>query len=191
MASEAPRYPRAFGAGAGLLAVGLILGLIGGVAWGFVRPTYTVSFQDGAAVVDPAASAPSADFAAIGWLAIITAALGVILAAVALLQTRKGEVAGGFSELVWLILVAGATSLTTFAVGEMTVRALYPVPSHSETPTTEPFALAPSVEPHVALLVAPLVAAAMFWMANFFELTRLTREQARVEARSEAPALGA
>ena len=44
VARTTPRYPRAFGAGAGLLAAGLLLGLVGGVVWGFLRPTYTVAF---------------------------------------------------------------------------------------------------------------------------------------------------
>ena len=113
------------------------------------------------------------------WLAIIAAVIGAVLGVIALVQTAKREVAGGFGELMWLTAVAGASAFTAFAAGELTVRALYPVPSHSESANSAPFTLAPSVDPHVAWLVAPLVAAATFWLASFLELSRLARAEAR------------
>lgn len=168
-----PRIATGVGAAAGLLAVGLILGLVGGVAWALLRPTYTVSFEDGAAVIQDAAAAGSVEFAAVGWLSIITGAIGIGLACIARRQVRNQETGGGIGTMLWLIVAAAASSFTVFAAGEMTVRALHPVPSHGEAAdqaaaaaASAAFDIAPSVDPHVAWLVGPFAAAFTFWLAS-------------------------
>lgn len=161
------RFPRALGAGAGLLAAGLCLALVGGTVWALLRPTYTVQLRDGVAVVDQAASSANVEFAAVGWLAVITGVLGVVLAGLALRQERKGETAGGVWELLWLILVAAATSFTVYACGEVVVGTLHPVADHAAGADSEPFTVAPRVTPGVTLLVGPFVAAVLYWFCGF------------------------
>lgn len=159
-----PRIPREIGEGAGLLAAGLVMALAGGVVWALVRPTYTVRLQDGAAVVDQAASGNNVEFAALGWFAVITAVIGAVLAAIALRQERVGSSRGGLAQLWWLVLAAAASALTAYACGDIVVHMLHPIPGHGATGESEPFSLAPTVAPGVVLLVAPFVASALYWV---------------------------
>lgn len=160
-----PRFPRELGAGAGLLAAGLCLALLGGAVWALLRPTYTVQLRDGVAVVDQTASGANVEFAAVGWLAVITGVLGAVLAGLALRQDRRGETAGDIWALLWLILVAAATSFTVYAFGEVVVGALHPVADHAAAADSEPFAVAPRVSPGATLLVGPFVAGALYWFS--------------------------
>lgn len=147
------------------MAIGLLLGLVGGVCWALIRPTYAVRFEDGKAIVDQASGASGVEFAAFGWLTVISAVVGVVLALVALRQAQKGETSGGLAQLLWLIVVAGAAALTVYAMGEVVAHALHPIPSHDHGGESAPFTVAPSVAPSVAPLVAPFFAALVFWVS--------------------------
>lgn len=147
------------------MAIGLLLGLVGGVCWALIRPTYTVRFEDGKAIVDQASGASGVEFAAFGWLTVISAVVGVALALVALRQAQKGETSGGLAQLLWLIVAAGAAALTVYAMGEVVAHALHPIPSHHDGGEGAPFTVAPSIAPSVAPLVAPFVAALVFWVS--------------------------
>lgn len=164
-----PRIPREIGEGAGLLAAALLMGLAGGVVWALVRPAYTVRLQDGAAVVDQAASGGNVEFAALGWFAVITAVIGVLLAAIALRQERVGSTRGGLAQLWWLLLAAAAAALTAYACGDIVARMLHPIPGHEEhgaAGESGPFTVAPSVAPGVVLLVAPFTASSLYWVSR-------------------------
>lgn len=167
-----PRIPREVGEGAGLLAAGLLMALGGGIAWALVRPTYTVRLQEGAAVVDQAASGNNVEFAALGWFAVITAAIGAVLTAIALRQERVGSTRGGLAQLWWLLLAAAASAMTAYACGDIAVRMLHPIPGHGTRADTGPFTLAPAVAPGVVLLVAPFVASSLYWVSRVMRVGR-------------------
>lgn len=156
------RSPKAIGVGAGLLAFGLVLGLLAGVLWGFLHPTYVIEITDGTAVIDAEASDESAEFTAIGWLTILSAVVGAALALVAWFKTGGG----GIGTLIWVMAVAAAAAFTIVATGQVVAQALHDVPPDHATSGT--FTVAPAVNPHVAWLVAPFVSALLYWMLNFF-----------------------
>lgn len=159
------RSSKAIGAGAGLLAYGLVLGLLAGVLWGFIHPTYVIEITDGTAVIDAEASDESAEFTAIGWLTVLCAVVGAALALAAWFKTSLG----GIGTLVWLIIVAAAAAFTIVATGQVVAHALHDLPPDHETAGR--FTVAPAVNPHVVWLVAPFVSALLYWMLNFFALS--------------------
>lgn len=166
------RSPRAIGAGAGLLAFGILLGLIAGVVWGFIRPTYVVEISDGNADIDFSASDANVEFAAVGWLALLCAVIGVILALAAWRQSHKGQLGGGILTLLWLVAVASVSAFTVIATGQLTAQQLYGLPpEHADQQLTGTFTVAPMVQLSVVWLVAPFFAALLFWMASVLSLS--------------------
>ena len=166
------RSPKAIGVGAGLLAFGLVVGLVAGVIWGFIHPTYVIEISDGTAVIDTEASDESAEFTAIGWLTVLSAVVGAVLALAAWFQTERSRRAGGtggIGTLIWLIVVAAASAFTIVATGQVVAQALHDLPpDHAASGT---FTVAPAVNPHVAWLVAPFVSALLYWMLTFLALS--------------------
>ncbi|WP_141737371.1 hypothetical protein [Corynebacterium sp. HMSC29G08] len=142
------RIDPAVGSVAGLLLAGLGIGVVGGLAWGMLRPTLVI---DAAGAVDEMASDPNAIFATVGWLSVTAAVIGVVLATVAWYQRRR------VGYLLWLIAVAVAATFTVIAVGD-TVALM----QHRGDPTR----IAPPLATPAVWVVAPFVAATIYWLRN-------------------------
>lgn len=167
----APRISQRVGISAGLLVVGLLLGLIGGVAWGLLRPTYVGHVEQNTIVIDNAASDPSAQFAALGWFTALTACIGAVLAGFAWVRSRRGDTSGSGGSvglMLWVTVVALASAYAVAAAGDVVVYLLYPSSPADVPPAGASFELAPPVSPQVAWLVAPFSAALVYWVLNFF-----------------------
>lgn len=151
------RLPHAIGAGAGLLAAALLLGIVGGAVWGFARPALVVSMVEGVPIVDQDASSPNAAFAGVGWFCLVAAVIGAVLAAVAWAQARLGKTLSGPLYLMWLVVCGLAATFAALATGDVAASLLHRSdPSRVTPPVTEP----------VVWLVAPFIAAFAFWMRN-------------------------
>lgn len=151
------RFHKGIGAGAGLLAAALLLGIAGGAAWGALRPTFVVEVIDGVPIVDQDASSPNAAFAGVGWFTLLAALLGVVLAVIAWGQTRAGRARGGPLYLLWLAICAAAATFAALVTGETIAGMLH---------RADPSRVAPPVTESVVWLVAPFIAAFAFWMCS-------------------------
>lgn len=148
------RFHGEIGAGAGLLAAALLAGIAGGAAWGWLRPTYVVQVVDGVPIVDQDASSPNVAFAGVGWFTCVAALIGVALAAIAWGQTRAGRARGGPLYLLWLALCAAAATFAALVTGQTIAGVLH---------QSDPSRVAPPVTEPVVWLVAPFIAALVFW----------------------------
>ena len=151
------RLPRAIGAGAGLLAAALLLGIAGGAVWGFARPAFVIEVVDGVAIVDQDASSPNAAFAGVGWFCLAAAVIGAVLAAVAWAQARRGKARGGPLYLLWLAVCGVAATFAALATGDVAAGLLH---------RSDPSRVAPPVTEPVVWLVAPFIAAFTFWIRS-------------------------
>lgn len=157
--------------GAGLLALGCVLGIVGGGAWAWLRPAY-VGEVDGATVrVDQGASPLNVEFAGFGSFALLTALAGVILASVAWGAARRGKVRGAVWWLLWTGLVAAIAALALYVFGDWFVSLLHPVPELEALSDGESLTMVPPVQPGVAWVSAPFTAVLVYWAANFLAYT--------------------
>lgn len=146
--SSMPRISPAIGSAAGLLLAGLGFGIVGGVAWGLLRPALVI---DASGVVDQVASDPNAFFGTVGWLSVITAVIGVLLSTLAWHQHKR------VGYLVWLIVVAVAATFAVIAVGDV-----MSMMQHRSDATR----IAPPLTTPAVWVVAPAVAAIIYWLRN-------------------------
>ena len=156
------------GAGAGLVALALAFGVLGGVWWGASRPAYLAEVADGGVRIDSAASPVNTEFAAFGWFAVITGLIGTLLAAAAWRVTRRRGI-GGAGWLWWLIVCAAAAALTVFVFGNWSALMFHQVPSHEELELLSDgsrFHLIPPINPGAGWLAGPFTAALGYWCAN-------------------------
>lgn len=160
----------AFGAGAGLVALALAFGVLGGLAWGALRPAYLAEVADGGVQIDTAASPLNTEFAAFGWFVLLTGFLGVLLALVAWRVTRRRGV-GGVGWLWWIIACAAAGAFTVYVFGDWFALWLHHVPSHEELEMLSDgsrFDLIPPIRPGAGWLAGPFTAALSYWTLNAF-----------------------
>lgn len=151
------RFPQGIGAGAGLLAAALLTGIAGGAVWGAARPSLIINVVDGVPIVDEDASAVNAMFAGLGWFVIAATILGVVIAGIAWAQTRLGRSRGGPMYLLWVVVCALASTFAALVAGDAVSMLL-----HQEDPSR----VAPPVTEAVVWLVAPCVAALLFWIRS-------------------------
>lgn len=157
------------GTGAGLVVCALVMGIIGGLGWGWLRPAYVGTIAHGGLAVDQAASPANVEFAALGWFSIITSLIGAVLAAVAVRQSARGRSSGGVGALVWLVLCVIASVCTVDVIGNALVGALQPN-DLKNLADGETLAVVPPVRLGVAWLVGPFVAALSYWTANLLAI---------------------
>lgn len=173
------------GACAGLLACALAAGILGGVAWGALRPAYVVETIDDGVAVDPLASPPNVEFAALGWFALLTTLAGVCVALIAWRQANSGAVRGGAAWLWWVIACAACAAGALYVFGDWAALIFNDVPNHgagADGSGFEPgqtFSLAPPVRPGVAWTAGPFAAALLYWAASLMSYLQLG---AQVEA---------
>ncbi|AWB84319.1 hypothetical protein [Corynebacterium liangguodongii] len=163
LSTTKPRPPRrasAAGAGAGLLVYALVAGCIVGAAWGLLRPAYVGTYHDGGFLLDTEASPPGVEFASYGWFVLLSAALGLSIAALAYVRRLTGV-----GALMWCMVCAGAAAYATSTFGAATASLRHgSAGARGSGPTEgEVLSLVPSLDPGVAWLVGPFVAGLMFY----------------------------
>ncbi|MCT2337893.1 hypothetical protein [Corynebacterium sp. p3-SID1056] len=155
------------GAGAGLVACALGLGIIGGLGWGWLRPAYVGTVAHGGVAVDQVSSPVNVEFAALGWFSLLTAVIGTVLAAIAVWQAARGRARGGVGAILWLMLCGLAAAFAVYTTGTLLVSVGQQ--GLTELPDGEPLHVVPPVAPAglgVAWCVGPFTAALSYWLAN-------------------------
>ncbi|OFP35980.1 hypothetical protein [Corynebacterium sp. HMSC071B10] len=154
------------GAGAGLVACALGLGIIAGLGWAWLRPAYVGTAAHGGVAVDQIASPANVEFAALGWFSLLTAVIGAVLAAVALRQSSCGEGRGGVGTLVWLLVCGEAAAFAVYTTGNLVISLQQQ--GFAELADGESLQVVPPVSLGVAWLVGPFTAALSYWLANVY-----------------------
>ncbi|MDY5785003.1 hypothetical protein [Corynebacterium sp.] len=149
------------GAGAGLLVLALVLGSLVGAVWGVLRPAYEVAVREGEAVVDMVASPSNVEFASYGGFALITGALGLVIA-LAAFAMRDGMVSP--QVLAWVIVTAGAGAFAVFTFGVWSAGVISDQPGHGELIEGAVFHVVPPLRPGVAWLTGPFTASLAYWI---------------------------
>ena len=162
------------GAGAGLVACALGLGIIGGLGWAWLRPAYVGTAAHGGVAVDQIASPANVEFAALGWFSLLNAVIGAVLAVVALRQSSRGERRGGVGTLVWLIVCAAAAAFALYTTGNLVISLQQQ--GFAELADGQSLQVVPPVSLGVAWCVGPFTAALSYWLANVFDF--LSRDSA-------------
>lgn len=153
-------------AGAGLLALGCVLGIAGGGVWAWLRPAY-VGEVDGAGLrVDQAASPLNVEFVGFGTFALVTAVLGLAVAVPALGAARRGKARGGVGWLLWTGAVSAVAALTVYVFGDWFVGLWHPVPDVEALSEGDSIAMVPPVAPGAAWAAGPFTAVLVYWTAN-------------------------
>ena len=164
-----PRFPARIGADAGLVVCALLLGIGGGLVWGWLRPAYVGTADDGRLAIDQVASPENVEFAATGWFSLITLAIGVVLAVVALRQFATRRTRGGLGSLCWLIACAVSAVLTVAVTGDVLAAALHPL-DHANLADGQQIEMVPPAKLGAAWLVGPFVSSLIYWAFNAMSL---------------------
>lgn len=172
------------GAGAGLLAFALLAGIVGGVAWGALRPAYVVKTLDNGVAVDQIVSPPNVEFAALGWFAVLTTVVCALIGLTAWRQTTSGASRGSAGWLWWVVACAACATGTLYVFGDWTALLLHDMPPHSDGngggfEPDQTFSLVPPVRPGAAWAAGPFAAALVYWVANFVSYTQLDAQVKR------------
>lgn len=165
----------ALSAGAGLLALGCVLGILGGGAWALVRPAYIGVVEGGGLRVDQAESPANAEFAGFGSFALLTTLAGVAVAAVALFAAQRGKVRGSVSWLIWAGIVSAVAAVALYIFGGWFVGLMHPLPSPEALSDGDTLTMVPPVRPGVAWAAGPFAAVLVYWTANLLAYTRQER----------------
>ena len=162
----------ALGAGAGLLALGCVLGILGGAVWALVRPAYVGQVEDSAVQVDQALSPANVEFAGYGSFALLTALAGGIVAAVAVRATREGKTAGGVAWLLWAGVVSAVAAFALYVFGNWFVALAHPLPDPEALSNGDSVTLVPPVRPGAAWAAGPFAAVLVCWITNLLAYSR-------------------
>lgn len=147
-------------AGAGLLFVGLVSGVIGGGVWAWLRPPIVAVVSDGAFVIDQVETAKNAQFAGLGWLAIVLLVVGLIVGVAG--GGRRGG--GQFTWFAWQLVVAALAGAVVSAIGGIVTDWLIAMPEHAERfEDGQRISVFPPVTSSVVLCLAPLVTGIVAW----------------------------
>ena len=165
----------ALSAGAGLLALGCVLGILGGGVWALVRPAYVGEFEDGGVRVDQAHSPVNAEFAGFGSFALLTTLAGVVVAAAALVAAKRGKVRGSVAWLLWAGIVSAVAAVALFVFGDWFVGLAHPIPSPEELTDGDTLTMVPPVRPGAAWAAGPFAAVLVYWTVNLLAYSRQGR----------------
>lgn len=147
-------------AGAGLLFVGLVSGVVGGAAWAWLRPPIVAVVSDGAFVIDTAATAQNAQFAGLGWLAVVLLVVGLIVG----LAGRSHRGGGQLAWFIWQLVVSALAGFVVWTVGGVVTDWLISMPEHAEGfQDGQRINVVPRVAPSVVLCLAPFVTGIAAW----------------------------
>lgn len=157
---RARRVPRTLGAGAGLLAVCLVLFTIGGAVWGLLRPAYrgTVA-EDGGVLLDRAFDIEFTSFISF----VITT--GLLSSAVALTVFNLSPRTRGPGMMLWLLVVTVLSSLAFHQAGMITAGLAHPLPDPETLAVGTRVSLMPGFSPGVGMVAAPFMATLTYWCA--------------------------
>ena len=162
----------ALGAGAGLLALGCVLGILGGGVWAVLRPAYVGEVEGDGVRVDQALSPVNVEFAGYGAFALLTTLAGVLVAAVAAGAARRGKVAGGVGWLLWAGAVSAVAAVALYVFGDWFVGVLHPVPDPETLADGDPLTMVPPVRPGAAWAAGPFAAVLLYWAVNLVAYSR-------------------
>lgn len=182
--------------GAGILTLGLLLGVTTGVVWGLFRPAYALSIEDGKPVIDETASPANVEFVSFAWFAVLTGIIGVVLGLVAYLAHERRS---GVGRLLFVVAVTLFASWSVYVLSSWSaglvndvVPAFYAGASSTtagsvtggsaighEFTEGQTFTVVPVLAPGVAWLVGPFAAAVTYWIGLVVAL-------ASTETRSDA-----
>ena len=144
--------------GAGVVALGVILGCVIGVIWGFLRPGYVAEVVDGGVQINHVLSPDSVEFASFGWFVILSTLLGM---AVALVAYGTGERESNLSRMVFAACVALFSSWALYVLGQWSANLANPPHAAAESDT---FTLVPAFQPGIAWCAAPFMASLAYWL---------------------------
>lgn len=162
----------ALGAGAGLLALGCVLGILGGAVWALVRPAYVGQVAGSGVQVDQALSPANVEFAGYGSFALLTVLTGVVVAAAAVRATRSGKTAGGIAWLLWAGVVSAIAAFALYVFGDWFVSCAHPLPEPEALSNGDSVTLIPPVRPGAAWAAGPFAAVLVCWSANLLAYSR-------------------
>lgn len=157
---RATRVPRTLGAGAGLLAVCLVLFTVGGAVWGLLRPVYrgTVA-EDGGILLDRAFDVEFTSFISF----VITT--GLLSSAAALTVFSLSPRTRGPGMMLWLLVVTVLSSLAFHQAGMITAGLAHPLPDPETLAVGTRVSLMPGFSPGIGMASAPFMAALTYWCA--------------------------
>lgn len=162
----------ALGAGAGLLALGCVLGILGGAVWALVRPAYVGQVEGSGVQVDQVLSPANVEFAGYGSFALLAALAGVIVAAVAVRATRTGKTAGGVAWLLWAGVISAIAAFALYVFGNWFVAIAHPLPDPEALSNGDRVTLIPPVRPGAAWAAGPFATVLVCWSANLLAYSR-------------------
>lgn len=169
-APSAPRQPRIrinrnLGSGAGLTAFAIVLYAVVGALWGVLRPAYDATAMAEAQV----AISPTGNvgFTVFMTFVVLTGLLGLVLGIGAYLSSPNTR---GLGMLLWVGVVAFVAAIGFWAVGEFTADLRYPLPDVASLTEGTELSVAASLSPGLALVAAPLMATASYWVSALLYL---------------------
>ena len=162
----------ALSARAGLLALGCGLGILGGGVWALVRPAYVGVVEGGGLRVDQAQSPVNAEFAGFGSFALLTTLAGVVVAAGALIDAKRGKVRGSVAWLLWAGVVSAIAAVALYIFGGWFVGLVHPLPSPDALSGGDTLTMVPPVRPGAAWAAGPFAAVLVYWTANLLAYTK-------------------
>lgn len=142
--NPSPRPRRNIRWGAGIVMLGVVIGIVSGAIWGFFRPEYAATFIEGVPHVDEAASPANVEFTSFVWFAALTGALGLVVGAAAV---AVDPLRSGVGKQLFVVLVALFSSWALLVAGTVTARTFVP-----------------ALSPGIAWLVGPFTAALAYWV---------------------------
>lgn len=161
LAQQLDSRPRAtIHAGVGLLFAGLVSGVIGGAAWAWLRPPIVTVVSDGSFMIDETETIQNAQFAGLGWLAVVLLVVGLVVGAGG--RARRGG--GQLAWFVWQLIVAALAGYVVLAVGGMVSGWFTALPEHADGfQDGQRLSVFPIVAPGVALCLAPFATGLVAW----------------------------
>ncbi|AKK03478.1 hypothetical protein [Corynebacterium epidermidicanis] len=140
----------------------LVFGL-GGVAWGWWRPTVTgvISDQDGIEFTDPEQVNASVEFVSFAGLAGLCLFLGIAVASYAVVRGQR--FVGPLTMLVTAAM-CWIGSLLSYSAGTFLANQLVTLPDTESLAVGTAVTFVPSISPGMAMLVAPAVAIVSYWV---------------------------
>lgn len=166
----------ALSAGAGLLALGCVLGIAGGGAWALLRPGYVGEIAEGGVKLDQSLSPANVEFTGYGTFALLSTLAGVVVAAVALNSARRGRVRGSVAWLLWAGVVSAVSALALYIFGDWFVAVLHPLPDLDTIAKGDAVTIVPPVRPGAAWASAPFAAVLVYWVVNLLAYTTESAE---------------
>lgn len=144
--------------GAGVVALGVLLGCAIGFVWGFLRPGYVAEVVDGGVQINHVLSPDNVEFASFGWFAILSSLLGMV---VGLVAYGTGERQSNLARMAFAVCVALFSSWALYVLGQYSANLANPTHAASVSDT---FTVVPVFQPGIAWCAAPFMAGLTYWL---------------------------